>query len=181
MWGNRSLKELKVHTQGLPLNTAYKTLPLHKHCNVGFHIHHSFLLTLELFFCSMKVMLEIPRQPHPMLGCLDPRIHVWLLHYWDNSRRVNTYKAPYPAQQRRLYQSRGRQRKRLSSWRASRIPQIFVEEKGIFYCKVSGNFSPRETCKSHSEICHYLWRDEESLCTASKFANNSSVDFNSAG
>ena len=64
---DRSLKELEVHTQGLPLNTASKILPLHRHCHIGVHIHHSSLLTLELFLCSMKAMLEILRQPHPML------------------------------------------------------------------------------------------------------------------
>lgn len=57
---------------------------------------------------------------------------------------------------------------------------MFVEERETFYCKVGGNFSPREICKSHSGIHHYLRRDEGPLSTASKFDSNNSVDFNSA-
>jgi len=58
---------------------------------------------------------------------------------------------------------------------------MFVEERGIFYCKVSGNFIPQENCKPHSGICRYLRRDEEPLSIASKFDSKNSVDFNSAG
>lgn len=82
-------------------------------------------------------------------------------------RKANMYKAPGPAQRRRLRQGRGRRRKRLSSGRASRILQMFVEEKRIFIASSVG-ISVLVRSVNLIQECATIYRDEEPLCTASK-------------
>lgn len=55
----------------------------------------------------------------------------------------------------------------------------FFLRKGIFHSQSSGNFSHQENCKSPSEICSYLQRNEELFSAVSKLGSNNSVDFNS--
>lgn len=81
-----------------------------------------------------------------------------------NPRRTNMYKAPHPALWCRLCQDRGGKRSYCPEDLA-RFLRCFLR-KGIFHCKISGNFSPRENCKSYSEICPYLQRNEGLYSTA---------------